>query len=549
MEILETQSLFAENPIATPETDQQRPRGTSDDVSGAFSIENFSSASALSSTHEDAEGWLAYLNRFQPSNFHYRDGGVAVWAYEEDYDNWEDTYGMDACLAVYHSGHGNMAADGTFQAPMGAHWGGLGDWAYSSRMHLGNEQANYIFWSTCLSLRVHEGHDPVRTWHGANGGFRMLFGFETTSVDRPEYGRWFWEEWNAGDSLSRAWLDASWRISTNQAPSVVACGANSEEAAHRLYNERNLEWAHASNAWYQWTWYDVAREPGGMQERNLELPRDLLVAELRPVDLNRQRMQRIIERHDVDLPLPQPGDAFGGPAASEHNDARLGFRPNGSYDLRVARPNIDNHDQITLDQARAQAREAVTARGLDADLDLAFDRVRRTMTAGRPSEASTPAGAQDLEVLQQPHAVETTVQFRQTINGLPVVTPGRGQVRVTVDNEGTVTRLHDSTRGIDRLTDRPKTTTATPGTDGPVIRARAVDGGIERLLSGHWRDRMQVAAGRGAAPLSAAVVPGSTEVGYDIRGNNARLVAHRELEVDFGDGLRKRYQVVAPILE
>jgi hypothetical protein len=60
---------------------------------------------------------------------------------------------------------------------------------------------------------------------------------------------------------------------------------------------------------------------------------------------------------------------------------------------------------------------------------------------------------------------------------------------------------------------------------------------------------MQVAAGRGAAPLSAAVVPGSTEVGYDIRGNNARLVAHRELEVDFGDGLRKRYQVVAPILE
>ena len=206
MEILETQSLFAENPIATPETDQQRPRGTSDDVSGAFSIENFSSASALSSTHEDAEGWLAYLNRFQPSNFHYRDGGVAVWAYEEDYDNWEDTYGMDACLAVYHSGHGNMAADGTFQAPMGAHWGGLGDWAYSSRMHLGNEQANYIFWSTCLSLRVHEGHDPVRTWHGANGGFRMLFGFETTSVDRPEYGRWFWEEWNAGDSLAEPGL-------------------------------------------------------------------------------------------------------------------------------------------------------------------------------------------------------------------------------------------------------------------------------------------------------------------------------------------------------
>ena len=60
---------------------------------------------------------------------------------------------------------------------------------------------------------------------------------------------------------------------------------------------------------------------------------------------------------------------------------------------------------------------------------------------------------------------------------------------------------------------------------------------------------MQAMAARGAAPVSVSVVPGSTEVGYDLRGSSARLVAHRELEVDFGDGLRKRYQVMAPIVE
>ena len=441
-----------------------------------------------------------------------------------------------------------MAADGTFQAPLGADWEGLGDWAFSNRMFLGNEQANYIFWSTCFSLRVYEGHDPVRTWHPANGGFRMLFGFETVSVDRPEYGRWFWEEWNAGDALSRAWLDASWRISPNQAPSVVACGASSEEAANRLFNERMLEWPHVSNAWYQWTWYDVARDARGMEERNRELPQQLLVGELRPVELSPRRIEEIVQRHDLDLRPPGTDDAFKGVMASESGDVRLAFRPNGSYDLRLARPNIDNRDQITIDQARTLAEEAVRSHGLDTEIDLAFDRIRYTMTAGRPSEGAIEAD--DPQIFQPPRAVETTVQYRQTVNGLPTVTPGTGQVRVTVDNDGAVTRLHNSTRRLERLSDRPKTTTAAPGVrGGPIVQPRATDGGIERLLARQWRERMQTAAARGAVPLSASVVPGSTEVGYELRGGSARLVAQRELEVDFGDGLRKRYQVVAPIVE
>jgi Fe-S cluster assembly ATPase SufC len=43
-------------------------------------------------------------------------------------------------------------------------------------------------------------------------------------------------------------------------------------------------------------------------------------------------------------------------------------------------------------------------------------------------------------------------------------------------------------------------------------------------------------------------VPDTTEVGYDLRGNEGRLVARREVEVDFGGGIRKRYEVVAPIV-
>jgi hypothetical protein len=233
--------------------------------------------------------------------------------------------------------------------------------------------------------------------------------------------------------------------------------------------------------------------------------------------------------------------------ASESGDIRLAFRPNGSYDLRLAKPNTENREQISIDQARSRAQEALRTHGLDVETDVAFDRVRHTMTAGRSSEGA--GDVNEPEVFQPPHVVETTVQFRQRVNGLPAITPGTGQVRVTVDNDGTITRLHNSTRQVDRLSERPKSTTATPGAEGPLAQPRTNTGDIERLLAGEWRKRMQLVAVRGAAPLSASVVPGSTEVGYDLRKDSARLVARRELEVDFGDGLRKRYQVVAPILE
>ena len=228
-------SMLGTNPVGNG-AGKAAPRG-GERLFGALSVETFVNQSPLSLTHEDAAGWLAYLRQWHVSNFHFQDGGVQPWAYEEEYDNYQDTYGLDSVLAVYHSGHGGMGADGSFFAPLGASWSDRSD-AVSTNMRLGNEVVNYIFWSTCNSLRVKEGHDPVRTWHGANLGFRMLFGFETTSVDNGDYGRFFWEEYNRPKSFARAWLDASWRISQAQEPSVVAAGASAEEAGARLEHER-----------------------------------------------------------------------------------------------------------------------------------------------------------------------------------------------------------------------------------------------------------------------------------------------------------------------
>jgi hypothetical protein len=89
-----------------------------------------------------------------------------------------------------------------------------------------NEDLRYLYWSTCFSLRVSGSDSPVRTWWNPNkGGLRMMFGYETTSVDDPNYGKFFWDEWKKGKTFARAFLDASWRISHDQVPVVMAAGA------------------------------------------------------------------------------------------------------------------------------------------------------------------------------------------------------------------------------------------------------------------------------------------------------------------------------------
>ena len=506
---------------------------------GAFSIETFVNQPALSLTHEDATGWLDYLRRFVVPNFHFQDGGVQAWAYEEDYDNWQDTYGLDAVLAVYHSGHGGMGSDGVFFAPLGGTWSDRSD-AMSSNMRLGNEVVNYVFWSTCNSLRVKEGHDPIRTWQGANLGFRMLFGFETTSVDNGDYGRFFWEEFNRPKSFGRAWLDASWRISHAQEPSVLAAGADGQETAARFEGERRMEWGHVSNAWYQWWWYDraaLASDAQAAAPRNLELPGELLVAELSPPAQSLEHVREIASRHGVDL--PEPSGPQAGLLVAEGDGQALSVSPDGRYELSLGEPNAANADALSTDEARRRATELIGEHGLDRDVDIDFDVVRRTMTAG---------GAPDDGARDEPRVLETTVQFRQVVNGLPVVSQDAGDVRVTLDNDGTLVRIENTTRSVQRLSDRPKTVVTPPGEESTGIHPRG-DGDPEQLLAEAWRAHRAPAARDASTAERAEPVPGTTEVGYHIRGNEGKLVARREVEVDFGGGIRKRYEVIAPIVE
>src|SRR4051812_5472265 len=241
--------------VENPFPEQARATRGGANIYGACSLETFADVGGLSFTHEDAGGFLDYVRQFTAPNFWFQDGSVSIWEYTEPYDDWQDTYGMDAVKVFYHSGHGGMDANGVFSAPLGAAWAGGDTWVNSTQMLLGNERLRYLFWSTCSSLRVLDGQSPILTWANANRGLRMLFGFETTSVDDGTYGQRFWSHWRGGESFSTAWLNASWDISSNQAPSAAACGASAAEAQDRLYNERLFSADPASTAYYSWRWY------------------------------------------------------------------------------------------------------------------------------------------------------------------------------------------------------------------------------------------------------------------------------------------------------
>ncbi|MFI6488529.1 DUF6345 domain-containing protein [Streptomyces sp. NPDC050564] len=508
---------------------------------GAFSIQKFVNQNPLSHTHEDATGWLAYLQQFYDRNFWFADGGVQVWAYEETYDNWQDRYGVDAVVAVYHSGHGGMDGNGVFFAPLGAVWDSRSD-AISNRMGFGNEKANYVFWSTCNSLRVLDGHSPVRTWAGPNLGSRMIFGFETTSIDSPDYGKKFWEKWRAGQTYCDAWLNASWDIYHGQAPSVCATGPTQAEATNRLNSERTFFREHVSDAWYAWRWY-YARS--SLREAATAVPAQTV---------------QLVPR-DPSAELTKLGQAASFPAAAlqEVQVERQGVLSANSGDRYVATAPLAarwvklaeaNHRNTTqLDTGRAVELARAFAEQHADGVELIVDGVH---------DLWQNSGTKDGSQLGEPVSVQTHVTFRQAFDGVPVITPGRGEIRVALDNDGTVVQAHLSTREAAGSTRTPSSMVAPPSGQGmraataPLPRDPA-----ESLAAAQLRLVQHLAVvgsdeQRSAAEIHEQLeirdVPGTMQVGYEIEGNEAFPAARKLIEIGQQDSMYKTQRwVVAPL--
>lgn len=499
----------------------------SNDFYGANSIETFSSAGGLTYTHEDAKGFLDYPTSFsgKAANYWSKDAGVAVWAYEETYDNWQDTFGMDAVMVFYHSGHGNMDSNGVFQAPLGGKWDNR-DWAFSNKMAFANEKLRYLFWSTCLSLRVSGPDNPVRTWWDPNkGGLRMIFGYETTSIDNPNYGKYFWDEWKKGKTLARAFLDASWRISHDQVPVVMAVGADASEANNRLNTEKSFSRTPVTKGWYQWQWIGTLPTRSFTSEKSI--PKQLSGIILNNKFANDELVTKIACKAGVTRKGAETMhlDARGNRMLSS-KEVQVNVNDQGAVNLHFGKANVQNTSLLNENEAIKIAQDLINDLGLNKGIELTLGNIRHRFTCGGTLKGSG--------TIEKPYTIETIVQFRQNHEGVKSVNSDHGLIAVSVDNDGRIVNVYDSTKLVlGEVDKRMQNASSPPDSKGP--SGVNIDAQFKKKI-----DRIIADVGGKLSILREAV-------GYDFSGNLGTVVHQKDVEVDFGQNLKKRYKIRVPL--
>ena len=226
----------------------------SDNLYAGVSVQVYPGGDAtLSTPHSDVGAFLDYVRQFNSVNFHAKDDDVREWRFNAEYDNWQDSLGMDSVKVLYQHGHMGMGDDGHFVAAMGRTWDNTLQ-SDSTRMSFGDQRLRYLLLHGCDSLQMHAGQNPFRTWGEPNKGARMIFGFDGLTYDIDGTGAGFFREWNTGKSFSQSWQDAALATTRNHRPSSTACGATAEEAQDRLWNERMFYGDAVSDNWYWWRW-------------------------------------------------------------------------------------------------------------------------------------------------------------------------------------------------------------------------------------------------------------------------------------------------------
>jgi hypothetical protein len=544
---LVSKSGFISDPMVKDQSVLLASRLTSgvSDFVGTLSVENFQGTQTkLNFTHESAAGFRNYLTKWYRPNFARQDADVSVWLYHDfaggdNLDLWNSKgtdYGIDAVRTAWHSGHGGMARPNVFSVPMGANWSNRGWNAYSNKMslggnywRLGDERLRYMFWDTCNSVMISGGNSPYTTWGTRARGIRMVFGYETTSLDNPNYGKFFWEEWNKGKSLSQAFLAASSRVSNTQSPAVVAFGGTQAAAKSILYNERLMTSVASSNLWGQWRWTNVrsvALSPRVAAFSNFENlnPQAFALAKgnNHPIEVS-----RIAKEFGIQIKQPNEiqNRSFSLKVV-ETKAGTLAVEPNGSFELQLKTPMPTNSgkseisNDILLNKAKQMAGQFKFTQGFDLQSSL----VRNELESG---------GSRNTRITAK--IVEKTVVLDQVIDGLPFIDPNAGHLEISFDaNSGKVKGIRNTLQNLQ-----------------PVARAFANARASRLSIDDARKKALGLFSSQGNALLRSSqnleIAPNSESVGYQIVDNQAIPVFRAEI-VDKTQATARPREALVPLV-
>lgn len=267
---------------------------------------------------------------------------------------------------------------------------------------------------------------------------------------------------------------------------------------------------------------------------------DLTIARLKPP--NQQDAFDVMKKFGIDMPEDKVSSS--GILHVESRDISLTFYADGSYEALFALADRAKTKQISFDKVKSIADEAIHNFGLDRGVSLAFDEIFYESEGGQHGQGSS------ISETEEPQITQTVIVFRQSINKLRVITPGKGELTIWIDNSGRIIKISSTLRQIEGfILPSRKTTDAPP--DYLSRSAPEVPDTIwyKRILDRETQKRLASWIFSGQIPMQFTIIPGSDQIGYDIRDDEAVPIARRAIDVDFGNGYHKRYWIRAATLE
>jgi hypothetical protein len=272
---------------------------------GAYAVGNHSSCGA-----SNIPGTIVELDKFFDSkdypvefekNFYWKDAQVkqADWIKNGDFQSSSTTNngydGADASLLTYIASHG-VTSSGVYKALAGSkNFGGC--YIPTTSLELGNNASRYTILSTCQGLKIgsgdypnSSGENPSRTWKNAAKGLNCIFGYSNNMADDDGYGEYFLANIKDGsNSLSKAFMDASESVYSDNIPAVLCFGADEQDAANYIQNNKIFEADSRSNAASSWVYRMVTPTTSSKQSAS-EIP---ALLRLRTKQFNMDKIARL----------------------------------------------------------------------------------------------------------------------------------------------------------------------------------------------------------------------------------------------------------------
>jgi len=208
-------------------------------------------------------------------------------------------------------------------------------------------------------------------------------------------------------------------------------------------------------------------------------------------------------------------------------DVHTNVNNQGALNIHFGKANVENTSLLNESEAIKIAQGFINNHGLNKGIELTLGNTRHKFTCGGTLKGSG--------TLETPYAIETIVQFRQSHQGVKSINSDHGLIAVSIDNDGRIVNVYDSTKLILGETDKRTLDTSSP---------RDPKGAAGANIGAQFKKKIDRIVADGGGKLSVL----HEAVGYDFSGNLGVVVHQKEVEVDFGQNLKKRYKVRVPLM-